>query len=95
MTKEKTYAGKYYLQHYDSEYKPYYWTDDTPQMANGMNSCGSEIEPILDQHEIDLDFKSTYIVEYSVKIRKMSPGEYKKWVQTREKDETIDEINGN
>ncbi len=83
--KGKTITGSYKLQRVDSDYKPFYY--GLPDW-DGMNSCSSESSPIQNfiDDQAELDFKSTYVVEFTVKIRKMSKKEYDIWVNKSKGD---------
>lgn len=85
MNEDQLIKGRYYIQHYDSEYKDYYYALDG---WNGMNSCYGPFSPIDDligegKGDIDdqFDFGNTYVVEIEVKIHKMNKSEEKKWME--------------
>lgn len=81
---DKQIKGKYYLQHYDSNYKDWYFGLEG---WNGMNSCYGPFSPIEDlstegkNENIDCQFDEncTYIIEVDIKIHKMTKAEEKKY----------------
>lgn len=81
--KETNFTGKYYLQRYGLENTRFFYN---LKGEEEVNSCNSAFEPIGNGkteddefNEEEFDINCTYIITYSVHIRKMEKKEEEEW----------------